>query len=173
MTFCAYEELVALAFEMQIIEMSVWGEINRKKLRTSLRKDHYCTGRQNTSRSGASRASSPLIMQVDARFPFLGALKSVHDASQRGIGSGDVPTQHFFVKSTHDNPPPTFVYGYVDRSCLQCGCCPRTSSLRRCRPTEARSSPSDYFRESRYRRGHPCSIDQQPFLYSCKSLRAC
>ena len=54
---------------------------------------------------GASRASSPMIMQVDDHSSLLGALKSVHDASQRGIGSGDVPTQYFFVKSTHDNSP--------------------------------------------------------------------
>src|SRR2546421_5275484 len=75
-------------------------------------------------------------------------------------------------KHARQSSPP-FVYGHVDRSCLQCGCRPRTSSLCRYQPTEARSSPSDCFRESRYRQGPSCSIDQQPFLYSCKSLRTC
>ena len=36
MTSCAYGELVALAFGMQVVEMSAWGEINRKELRTYL-----------------------------------------------------------------------------------------------------------------------------------------
>jgi hypothetical protein len=82
--------------------------------------------------------------------------------------------RHGFLCEKHARQSsPTFVYGHVDRSCLRCGCCPRTSSFRRCRRTEARSSPSDCFRESRYRQGPSCSIDQQPFLYSCKSLRTC